>query len=188
MIHSKCETPIDPFKILEKYYKELPIAKHILIEHGKSIYCKCEEVNAKHLEYHINMEFIKEVAYLHDIGIFLVDSPQFGCNGKEPYIKHGILGANILRELGLEYHARVAERHTGSGIDPTQIVEQHLPLPTDRILLPNTIEEKLLCYADKFFSKSHLEDTLTHQMIREKLQKHGNDVIQRLDDLFKMFD
>ena len=79
--------------------------------------------------------------------------------GSEPYLRHGLIGGELLRTYGsahhldLEEYARVCERHTGSGLTAGEIREQGLPLPPQDFL-PETPLEKLICYADKFFSKS----------------------------------
>lgn len=52
-----------------------------------------------------------------------------------------------------ESWARVAERHTGAGITIEDIDTQSLPLPR-RDYVPETLLERLVCYADKFYSKS----------------------------------
>ena len=63
-------------------------------------------------------------------------------------------GAALLRETGAgEMMARVAELHTGSGLTSAEITQQKLPLPA-RDYLPSSLLEKLICYADKFYSKS----------------------------------
>ena len=79
---------------------------------------------------------------LHDIGIFLCDAPGIACHGKEPYICHGRLGAELLRQAGYPRHARVCERHTGAGLTKAEIVAQHLPIPAQDFL-PETLEERL---------------------------------------------
>jgi uncharacterized protein len=47
----------------------------------------------------------------------------------------------------------VAERHTGAGISLDTILRHNLPLP-HRDLVPQTLEQKIICCADKFFSKT----------------------------------
>ena len=47
----------------------------------------------------------------------------------------------------------MAERHTGAGISLDTIVQHNLPLPR-RNLVPVTLTEKIICCADKFFSKT----------------------------------
>ena len=62
----------------------------------------------------------------------------------------------MLRERGLNQHARVAERHTGTGLRKEEIIRRNLPLPHEDFV-PETMEEQVICYADKFFSKTHLD-------------------------------
>ena len=109
--------------------------------------------------------FIEAAAMLHDIGIFQCDAPSIQCFGSEPYICHGALGGRILREEGWPRAAMVCERHTGTGLSREQIETQHLPLPPDGIYEPQALEEQVVCYADKFYSKTHLE--------RERCPKSG---------------
>ena len=59
----------------------------------------------------------------------------------------------MLDKLGLTRHGLVCERHVGVGISADQVVRQKLPLPA-RDMLPLSVEERLICYADKFFSKT----------------------------------
>jgi uncharacterized protein len=89
---------------------------------------------------------------LHDIGIFRTDSPVLGCHGSEPYIRHGVLGREILDALGYPRHGLVCERHVGVGISAADVRRWGLPLP-ERDMRPVSIEEEIVCYADKFFSK-----------------------------------
>ena len=91
---------------------------------------------------------------LHDIGIIYCDAPKIYCNGTHKYIEHGYLGAELLRREGFPKHALVAERHTGTGITIEQIEREELPIP-ERDYCPQSLEEKIICYADKFYSKSH---------------------------------
>ena len=91
---------------------------------------------------HVDIKFIITASLLHDIGRF-----KTGIEGKD-VIKHGIIGAEILRKKGLdEKYALVCERHLGSGIDEQDIKEQNLDLPLKNYN-PETIEEKIICYAD----------------------------------------
>ena len=82
------------------------------------------------------------------------------------------LGAELLRGEGLEREARVCERHTGTGLTAQQIAEQGLPLPAID-LMPETEEEHVICYADKFYSKSHPERERTVAQTAQSLQKFG---------------
>lgn len=100
------------------------------------------------------MEFIEEAAMLHDIGIIKVDSPEIGCYGKLPYLCHLTEGRAILEKEGLPAHARVAANHVGvGGLSKDEIIEGNLPLLAEDLLC-ETLEEKIISYADVFYSKN----------------------------------
>lgn len=134
----------------------------------------------------IDRQFLYDAAMLHDIGIVECDAPSIHCHGTLPYICHGIAGAEILRREGLdERYARVCERHTGAGITARDIEEQRLPLET-RDYLPETIEEKIICVADKFYSKSgdpRHEKTL--EQVLASLRRHGEEPARRMEALLR---
>ena len=117
---------------------------------------------------------------LHDIGVVKVDAPAIACYGTEPYIRHGVLGAEMLRQEGLERHALVCERHTGTGLTLEQIVEQGLPLP-HQDMQPQSIEEQIICFADKFFSKTRLDTEKSVDQARRSLEKFGSEGLAKFD-------
>ena len=140
--------------IIDKYYPAGTPLRDIYMHHCRSVADLALEI-ARRKNLDLAPDEIKEAAMLHDIGIFLTDAPSIECRGSEPYILHGILGANLLRAEGMpERDARVAERHTGAGITREEIINQSLPLDPDGDYLPATLLERLICYADKFYSKS----------------------------------
>ena len=124
---------------------------------------------------------------LHDIGIFKCDAAGIQCFGTEPYICHGRIGAELLRSEGFPRHARVCERHTGAGITKAQIIAQNLPL-SQQDFLPETMEEKVICYADKFFSKTHLDREKTIEQAEKSLSKFGDEGVLRFREWEKCFD
>ena len=95
------------------------------------------------------------------------------------------LGAEILRREGLPKHALVAERHTGSGITMDQVLREDLPIPLADYL-PQSLEEKIICYADKFYSKGHVGEEVANSKIRENMWKYGHDAVVRWDALVKL--
>ena len=123
---------------------------------------------------------------LHDIGIFKCDAAGIQCFGTESYICHGRIGAELLRSEGFPRHARVCERHTGAGITKAQIIAQNLPLP-QQDFLPETMEEKVICYADKFFSKTHLDREKTIEQAEKSLSKFGEEGVLRFREWEKCF-
>jgi uncharacterized protein len=97
------------------------------------------------------------------------------------------LGAEILRQEGLPKHAQVAERHTGTGITEEQIICENLPIPV-RDYMPRTLEERLICYADKFYSKTKLGEDKPMSKIRLHMWKYGSDAVRRFDELQALFE
>jgi uncharacterized protein len=140
----------------------------------------------KHLV--INKEFVISGAMLHDIGIIETDAPEIGCFGKYPYIAHTYLGREMLEKEGLFDIAPVCERHIGVGLSKEDIIKAGFLIP-HRDMIPLTIEEKLICYADKFYSKSdnHLTVPKTPEKIRKKILKYGEDKLQKFEELVNLF-
>lgn len=148
---------------------------------------KALRVGRCHAELNLDLRFLEEASMLHDIGIFRCNAPGIQCFGTEPYICHGYIGGQLLRSLGYPKHARVCERHTGAGITKDEIERQNLPLP-HQDFLPETMEEKVICYADKFYSKSHLDRERTVEQAAESLKKFGTEGYLRFCAWAKMFE
>lgn len=142
--------------LIDKYYPQDNELKHILNVHSRSVADKVLWIAGKHPELNLDTVFLEEAAMLHDIGIFLTHAPGIQCFGTEPYICHGYLGAGLVRKEGFPRHALVCERHTGAGLSLKDIMDQKLPVP-HREMLPVSMEEQVICFADKFFSKTHLD-------------------------------
>ena len=179
---------VDYIHIIEKFYgKEDSALKRILLVHSRAVAQKALRIVDAHPEMALDRQFVEEAAMLHDIGIIRCDAPGIECFGTEPYIRHGILGAAMLRSEGLERHARVCERHTGAGLSRQDIVSQNLPLP-QQDYLPETLEEQLICYADKFFSKTRLEQEKTIGQAEHSLAKFGEEGLQRFRHWKQLFE
>ncbi|WP_297243005.1 HDIG domain-containing metalloprotein [uncultured Prevotella sp.] len=174
-------------KIIDKYYSGDGDLRTILIIHSQSVAHKALQIVSLHPELNLDREFIEEAAMLHDIGIIKTDAPGIKCFGTEPYICHGILGAEMLRQEGLPRHARVCERHTGVGLSLNEIVSQNLPLP-HQDFLPETLEEQVICYADKFFSKTHLDREKSVEKAEKSIAKFGEEGLARFKQWEKMFE
>ncbi len=179
--------PLDYQTIIDKYYPQDTILRDILIIHSQSVARKALQIAVSHPELNLDLRFIEEAAMLHDIGIFKTNAPGIHCHGSEPYICHGILGAAIMRSEGHEAHARVCERHTGAGLSLDDIIGQNLPLP-HQSLLPETLTEQLICYADKFFSKTHLDKEKSIEQAERSLAKFGEAGVERFRKWVKIFE
>jgi len=177
---------IDPYSIIEKYYYKSTELYRVLITHSQQVRDKALEIAHKHPELKLNKEFISEAAMLHDIGIFLCHAPGIHCQGTHQYIEHGYLGADLLREEGLPRHALVCERHTGMGLSLKTIVNKKMPLP-ERDMVPESMEEKVICYADKFYSKTKLNDCHSIEHIRRMLGNFGHWEVEQFDEWHELF-
>ena len=177
---------MDPIKIIEKYYDKQSDVYQILVKHSRDVVDKALSIAKDHPEMNLDIQFIEEAAMLHDIGIINCNAPDIGCNGTYDYICHGYLGAEMLRNEGFPRHALVCERHTGTGVSLEMVKEQHLPLPY-RDFLPVSLEEQLICFADKFFSKTKLDKEKKIDKIQLSLSKYGDDTVSRFNQWCKLF-
>ena len=172
--------------LIDKYYPHDNELKHILNVHSRSVADKALWIAGKHPELNLDTVFLEEAAMLHDIGIFLTHAPGIQCFGTEPYICHGYLGAGLVRKEGFPRHALVCERHTGAGLSLKDIMDQKLPVP-HREMLPVSMEEQVICFADKFFSKTHLDREKTVEGARKSIAKYGDEGLQRFNNWCKLF-
>lgn len=172
---------MDALAIIDKYYPTENELKHTLLVHSRAVADKALQVADRHPELNLDRTFLEESALLHDIGIFLTDAPGIGCFGDKPYICHGTLGADLLRREGYPRHALVCERHTGAGLSLEQILRENLPVP-HRDLLPVSLEEQVVCFADKFFSKTHPSREKSVEKALASLERFGDEGVIRFKD------
>ncbi|WP_455498687.1 HDIG domain-containing metalloprotein [Coprobacter sp.] len=177
---------MDPFTIINKYYIPGTPLYDILVGHSRLVTQKALEIAKAHPELNADTDFIAEAAMLHDIGIFLTNAPDIECHGNRPYICHGTLGSELLKKEGLPRHALVSERHTGAGLSLEDIINQNLPIP-HRDMLPVSIEEQMICFADKFYSKSDPLKEKSIEQIRKSMNKYGEASITRFERWFHLF-
>ncbi len=186
MQEEKNKNAMSPDSLLDKYYPEENELKHILLIHSRSVADKALWIARSHPELSLDCEFLYEAAMLHDIGIFLTNAPGIYCFGDKPYICHGYLGADLLRAEGYPRHALVCERHTGAGLELAEIIGQNLPIP-HREMLPVSREEQVVCFADKFYSKTHPEREKSVEKARKSLKRYGEAGLQRFDRWCELF-
>ena len=181
----------DATRIIDFFYAPDDPAREILLQHSFAVQQKALRLlEISTLNCRIDRETVSIGALLHDIGIRFCNAPDIGCFGENPYIAHGIIGAEMLRSYGknnhldLEKFARICERHTGSGLTAAEIRERSMPLP-EKDLMPETVEEKLITLADKFFSKSGSNAEKPLDKVRSSIAKFGSAPLARLDNLFR---
>lgn len=160
--------------IINKYYAGNEPLRELLLWHSKQVTARALKIIADRPELEVDAEFVRQAAMLHDVGIFLTDAPGIHCHGTHHYLMHGYLGGQLMRREGRPDIARVCERHTGTGLTPEVIRQRGLPLP-EGDYCPETVEEQLICYADKFYSKSHPERERSVADTAKSLEKFGAD-------------
>ena len=155
---------MDYLSIINKYYPENDELRQLLLKHGRQVADRCLQIAKKHRELPVDVQFLEEAAMLHDIGICRCNAPSIHCHGTEPYIRHGAIGGEMLRQEGFERHARVCERHTGTGLPGYE---------------PETLEEQIVCYADKFYSKSAPDHVRSVLETAQSLEKFGHEGVKK---------
>lgn len=175
---------MNPIAIIEKYYQKDSALYETLMIHSRAVQKKALEIVRRNPHLGADEQFVAEAALLHDIGIFKTDAPRIFCQGSYPYIAHGYLGADLLRQEGFPKHALVCERHTGCGLSVQMIKERALPVPC-RAMEPVSIEEQIICFADKFYSKTRLNEELALATVRTKMAALGS--LNKFDDWYLLF-
>jgi uncharacterized protein len=174
--------------IINEYYPAGSPARDVFLRHSEMVAKKALQSARKVPHLHPDLEFIEQAAMLHDIGIFYARAPEIGCFGDYPYVCHGYLGRALLEDKCLFRHALVCERHVGVGLSLEEIQKYHLPIP-HRDMVPVSLEEQIVCYADKFFSKKpgkNLEEW-TVDMVLKSLEKYGPQKVARFKEWLALF-
>ncbi len=185
-IHFAIPENID--RIIHKYFKPDSLAHKYYYTHCLKVTELSLLIVERNKNLNLNTDYILKGAMLHDIGIIKTNAPKIGCFGDYPYIAHTYLGREILEEEGLPDIAPICERHLGTGLTVSDIIESNFPLP-HRDMTPKSLEEKLICYADKFYSKSdkHLTVPKTPEKIRKKILKYGKDKLKTFNEFVDLF-
>jgi len=118
----------------------------------------------------VDVGLVEAGALLHDIG-----------RGRTHDANHSAVGGRMIRELGLpEELARIVDRHIGAGIPAAEARKLGLP---KGVYMPETLEEKLVAYADKLVCGSRVVDIgVTIDDFASRLGA-GHPAIQRLRGL-----
>ena len=89
----------------------------------------------------VDLHLVEVGALLHDVGRSVTHG-----------VKHGSIGAEMLKKMGYpDRLVSLVRNHVGAGIPCEEAIALGLA-PIDHV--PSTIEEKLVCYADKLASGS----------------------------------
>ncbi len=174
---------INQIKLLHSKYAGSKYALELVFNHCQIVWEIAEQL-IKRNKLVLENDLVKNGGFLHDIGAYrFIDEK--GVFDEKNYIKHGIEGYKILKEEGLpEELCRMAERHTGVGIPKEQIIKRGLLLPA-KDYIAETIEEKLVMYADKFHSKNPRFNSFDYY--REYAKRFGEENQEKFVELANMF-
>jgi len=96
-------------------------------------------------DFNVDLELVEAGALMHDLG-----------RSRTHSVEHGAIGGQLAREMGLpEPLARVIERHVGGGITTEEAERIGMPMGN---YVPETLEEKIVAYADKLVEGDRLVD------------------------------
>jgi len=129
-----------------------------VIRHCIAVCNKALEI-ASRCKISVDKELILVGALLHDIG-----------RSRTHGIEHGVVGAEIARNFGFDERIiRIIERHIGAGIPKEEAERLGLP-PRDYV--PETIEEKIVAYADNLTKG---EEYITFEEALEEFKRRLGD-------------
>jgi uncharacterized protein len=166
--------PINYFALIHRYIPPDSPVYQVYLPHVSLVTAKALRIAQRLGLSREQQRFIEEAAMLHDIGIVHVQRYSTALDETRPYICHAPQGRIILERESLPRHALVAERHVGVGISEADIREQQLPLPL-RDYCPHTLEERIISWADLFFSKTpeKLWREAPIEQVRAKVARRG---------------
>ena len=120
----------------------------------------------------VDVELVEIGSILHDIG-----------RSKTHDTDHGAVGGEMVRQLGIaEPLARIVDRHIGAGIPEDEARALGLP---EGVYVPETLEEKIVCYADKLIAGwREVDISVTVEDFAEKMGR-GHPAIERLWSLHR---
>ncbi|WP_103561491.1 HD domain-containing protein [Actinomadura rubteroloni] len=161
----------DEIRALHQRHAPTPEAFDLVHTHCRIIWDVAAQLIARSA-LDVDADLVRAGCLLHDVGVYrLYDAegrPDFG-----QYIRHGVLGHDLLREEGYpDALCRFCSHHTGVGLTRDDVLAQNLPLPVADYLA-ETPEEELVMYADKFHSKSTPPVFLTADTYAARIARFG---------------
>lgn len=173
---------------LHRKYAPNEAILNLVWEHSVIVATMADQLLMQHGEFGMDRQLILDGALLHDIGVYTIpftlrDDRAFW--DADEYILHGVRGADILEREGYNHELiDIVKRHIGVGIEKGEIIARNLPLPRQNFI-PETLEEKLVAYADNFHSK--VPKFNTYEEVQAKLRQFGEEKVLRLAQFRDLF-
>ncbi|MFJ4767738.1 HD domain-containing protein [Streptomyces uncialis] len=166
---------VDEVRALHERYAPSRAALDLVLTHCEIVGDIAAQLAARTALPH-DADLVRVGALLHDIGVYRLYD-RAGRLDHRDYIRHGVLGHEILREEGFpEALRRFCSCHTGVGLTRHDIRERKLPIP-EADYLAETVEEQLVMYADKFHSKTTPPTFLTADSYAAQVKRFGTDKV-----------
>ncbi|GLX93594.1 HDIG domain-containing metalloprotein [Herbidospora sp. NBRC 101105] len=161
-------------RALHRAHAPSPEAFEVVFTHCEIVWAIAEQLLARCPE-DLDADLVRAGCLLHDIGVYRLHGA--------PYVRHGVLGHEILAEAGWpEPIRRFASCHTGVGLRRADILAQNLPIPLGDYVA-ETGEEALVMYADKFHSKSDPPTFYSPAAFAARIARFGADKVDLFDAL-----
>jgi uncharacterized protein len=160
-------TEKDALRLLREAGCDEEVVKHSVAVSNLAYELACK---AAEKGYPVNVHLVKLGGLLHDIGRSVTHK-----------VDHGVKGGEIARKLKLPPKlVRIVECHVGAGIPEGEA--QVIGLPR-RSYMPETLEEKIVCYADKLIKGKNR--ATFQQAMRDMINNLGSNhpAVRRLIDL-----
>lgn len=118
----------------------------------------------------IDFKLVEIGALLHDIGRSVTHT-----------VQHAVLGAEIAKSASLpDSVVSIIRRHVGGGITTSEA--ENLGWPKD-VYVPITIEEKVVCYADKLIENGErVPIEVTIRKLSKEMKYEAAERVQKLHD------
>ncbi|SED52829.1 HD domain-containing protein [Streptomyces melanosporofaciens] len=166
---------VDEVRALHEKYAPTREALDLVYTHCE-IVCHIAEQLMARAGLRLDASLVRAGALLHDIGVYRLHGPT-GRLDEANYIRHGVLGHEVLRQEGFpESLCRFCSHHTGVGITRDDIRVRKLDLPPADYTA-DTTEEQLVMYADKFHSKTSPPKFLTADSYAIYVRRFGGDKV-----------
>lgn len=178
---------INPLDIIRKYYTLDSLAGQSLLIHSQLVRDKAQSLAIRHPEMDLDIPFIPRRLPCSTTSGFFSRRPRTSVVSENIPTSATVIWEPIYSaRKAFPAHALVCERHTGAGISLEMIKENHLPLP-QRDMLPVTLEEKLIAFADKFYSKTNLTREKKLGKIRAEMAFYGEETAARFEEWCELF-
>jgi len=163
-------------RALHARYAPTGAAFDLVWTHCRIVCSLAEQVLARHRGSGLDERLVRAGALLHDIGVYRLYGPDGVLDGAH-YLRHGVLGHELLRGLGLpERLCRFCSCHTGVGLTAEDVVRWGLPIPV-RDYVARTREEEIVMYADTFHSKRTPPTFVSPRTAAAELARFGEDKV-----------